>query len=110
MRVLYLAFIGNQLLVKGHQKGTDAKGTNGCKFEALRFRFKNDRSGCKDIQVKRWQKNIIEQKERNYFQLGENVDLQKVDSYKEVNDVLGKLSIVINFQLKSEFVSDTFFV
>lgn len=52
MRVVYVVLIGNQLLVEGHKKGTDAKGTNGCKFEALRFRFKNDRSGCKDIQVK----------------------------------------------------------
>lgn len=98
MRVLYLVLIGNQLLVKGHQKGTDAKGTNGCKFEALRFRFKNDRSGCKDIQVKCHQWNIIvdnsSKKENEInFQLGENVDLQKIDSYKEVNDVLGKLSI-----------------
>ena len=32
--------------------------------------------------------------------------MQKVDSYKEVNDVLGKLSIVINLSVKSEF--DTF--
>ena len=36
------------------------------------------------------------------------MDLQKVDSYKEVNDVLGKLSIVLNFELRSELVSDAF--
>ena len=52
MQVLYVVVICNQLLVEGHQKGKNDQGTNGCKFEALRFRFKNDRSGCKDIQVK----------------------------------------------------------
>ena len=36
------------------------------------------------------------------------MDLQKVDSYKEVNDVLGKLSIVLKFELRSELVSDAF--
>jgi len=51
LMVVYLVFIANQLLVEGHHKGTDSKGTNGCKFEALRFRFQNDRAGCKDIEV-----------------------------------------------------------
>ena len=35
---------------------------------------------------------IFEHKIEFIFQLGENVDLKKVDSYKEMNDVLGKLT------------------